>query len=261
MWDHHRRTIDRLTQRFSTDPCFPALIVGGSLVKGYGRPDSDVDIILIATDEEYAQRLTANQLHYFSTEDCDYPGGYVDGKIVDVQFLRDAADRGSEPARAAFRGAFLAYCRNPEVEHLLQLIPIYPEEGHIEKVRSFIAQLLAWQWYVGEADKLANTYLMHHAVSELLLYGGRLILAHNRILYPYHKWFMTELRGAPELPEGFLGYMEDLLAQPSKAAADQYCECILGFQTWERPPEGWPARFMFDTEWTWRTGRVALPDC
>jgi hypothetical protein len=261
MWDHHHKTIERLIQRFEADPCFPALIVGGSLVKGYGRPDSDVDIVLVAAAEEYTQRVEQNHLHYYSTEDCDYPGGYVDGKIVDMQFLRDVERKGSEPARAAFKGAFLAYCRQPKVEDLLLRIPVYPEEGHLEKVRSFVAQLLAWQWYAGEAEKLENTYLMHRAVSELLLYGGRLILAHNRMLYPYHKWFMAELRQAPDQPAGLMTHIETLLAQPSKAAADRFCAYILEFRAWEMPPEGWPARFMRDTEWTWRTGFVALADC
>jgi hypothetical protein len=147
------------------------------------------------------------------------------------------------------------------VAGLLERIPVYPEAGHLEKVRSFVAQLLAWQWYAGEAEKLSNAYLMQRAVSELLLYGGRLILAHNRILYPYHKWFMTDLKRAPEQPPDLLENMETLLAQPSKAAADRFCACILEFRAWEMPPEGWPARFMRDTEWTWRDGSVALADC
>jgi len=261
MWEHHRQTVNRLIERFSEDSRFPALIIGGSLVKGYGRPDSDVDIVFVATDTEYASRLPKNQLHYYSTEECDYPGGYVDGKIVDLQFLREAAERGSEPARSAFTGAFLAYCHDPEVDILLKRIPVYPEDGHLEKVRSFIAQLLAWQWYAGEAEKLANTYLMHHAVSEILLYGGRLILAHNRILYPFHKWFIADLRKAPQKPDNLISLMDTLLNQPSKAAVDRFCESVLAFRSWEMPPEGWPARFMKDTEWTWRDGQVALPDC
>ncbi len=56
LYPHHQRTIDRLIDRFKDDLHFLALIIGGSLVKGYGSENSDVDFMLIATDEEYARR-------------------------------------------------------------------------------------------------------------------------------------------------------------------------------------------------------------
>jgi hypothetical protein len=260
LYPHHQRAIDRLADRFKNDPHFLALIVGGSLVKGYGSEDSDVDFILIATDEEFARRQSERTLTYYNTDLCDYPGGYVDGKIVNAAFLEEVADRGSEPARAAFENVIVAYSRLPGLDDLLQRITAYPEAGHADKVRSFYAQLLAMQWYVGEAEKRSNRYLMMHAVSELVLFGGRLILAHNRMLYPYHKWFLRRLQDAPQKPAGVMTLIDQLLNEPSKANADHLCEAILNFTTWPAPPEGWPARFLEDTEWAWRRGRAAVGD-
>ena len=34
---HHLRTVDRLIDRFKDDPNILALLIGGSLVKGYGN--------------------------------------------------------------------------------------------------------------------------------------------------------------------------------------------------------------------------------
>jgi hypothetical protein len=260
LYPHHQRTVERLIDRFQVDPNFLALLIGGSLVKGYGNEGSDVDFMLIATDEEFARCSADRTLTYYTTDLCDYPGGYVDGKIVNVAFLVEVADRGSEPARSAFENVIVAYAQLPQLDDLLKRIMGYPETMHTAKLQSFYAQLLAMQWYVGEAEKRDNKYLMMHTVSELVLFGGRMILAHNRMLYPYHKWFLRRLQDAPEKPVELMRVIDQLLNEPSKANADRFCETILNFTTWPPPPEGWPARFMEDTEWAWRRGSAAVGD-
>jgi hypothetical protein len=260
LFPHHQRAIDRLIDRFKDDPNILALIVGGSLVKGYGDENSDVDFMLIATDEDYARRWPDRALTYYATDLCDYPGGYVDGKIVNAAFLEEVADRGSEPARAAFEKVIVAYSHLPQLSDLLDRIRAYPEATHTAKLQSFHAHLLAQQWFVGEAEKRNNRYLMMHAVSELVLFGGRMILAHNRLLYPYHKWFLRRLQDAPQKPSELMALIDRLLNEPGKANADRVCEAILNFTAWPAPPEGWPARFLEDTEWAWRRGGAAVGD-
>jgi hypothetical protein len=260
LYPHHQRTINRLIDRFQGDSNYLALLIGGSLVKGYGNASSDVDFVLIATDEEYARRQLEHALTYYAVDLCDYPGGYVDGKIVNVAFLEEVADRGSEPARAAFEKVIVAYSHLPQLADLLRRITAYPEAGHAEKIRSFYAQLLAMQWYVGEAEKHNNPYLLMHAVADLVLFGGRLILAHNRMLYPYHKWFLRALQDAPQKPDDLMALIDQLLNKPNKANGDRLCEAILDFTAWDTPPGGWPTRFLEDTEWAWRTGNAAVGD-
>jgi proline dehydrogenase len=64
----------------------------------------------------------------------------------------------------------------------------------------------------------------------------------------------------PEKPDNLMELIDQLLNEPDKATADRFCEAILNFTTWDAPPEGWPARFMADTEWAWRTGKAAVAD-
>ncbi|MFZ5823722.1 MAG: hypothetical protein ACOY94_05235 [Bacillota bacterium] len=260
MREHHRRTVERLVQQFAEDPRFPALIVGGSVARGWDKEDSDLDIILVATAEEYARRSPSGDFHYLATDVCDYPGGYVDGKVVDMAFLHDVAERGSEPARAAFVGAMLAYSRIPGLQETLSAIPVYPQREQKSRLESFHAQVLAMRWYMGEADKRDNRYLRMHVASDLVLYGGRMILAHNRILYPYHKWLLKALSEAPLKPQGLMERIDELLANPCRETANRFCDCILGFTDWPAPPEGWAARFMHDVEWPWRRGATPLAD-
>jgi predicted nucleotidyltransferase len=53
--DHHRQAVDRLTAELSSNLHFVAVLLAGSIARGTERPDSDVDLILLATDEEYAR--------------------------------------------------------------------------------------------------------------------------------------------------------------------------------------------------------------
>ena len=106
--DHHQRAIDRLADAYRDDPEFRALIIGGSVARGFARDDSDVDFLIIATDEAFRRRLAARDLFINRTDLCDYDGGFVDGKIINLAYLENLAEKGNEPSRAAFNGAFIA---------------------------------------------------------------------------------------------------------------------------------------------------------
>ena len=58
----HRRAIDRLANEYTDDTRFDVLIIGGSVAKGFARPDSDVDFLIVATDDEFNRRRTQNDL-------------------------------------------------------------------------------------------------------------------------------------------------------------------------------------------------------
>ena len=47
---------------YRDDPEFRALIIGGSVAKGCARVDSDVDFLIVATDEVFERRLAARDL-------------------------------------------------------------------------------------------------------------------------------------------------------------------------------------------------------
>ncbi len=215
---------------------------------------------LQAIVDAYARREATQDFWYLDREICDYPGGYVEGKIINIQFLVDAAERGSEPARAAFSGAFVGYSRIPELEGLLQRIPVYQEQEHREKIEAFYSQVLLLNWLVAEAGKRKDSYLLTHAVSNLVLFGGRLILAHNRILYPYHKWFMYEVRRAEKKPAHFVELIEKLLGQPCQENAQAFTESISSFHDWGVSYSQAVVNFMKDSEWNWRTGQPPLQD-
>ena len=115
MLEHHKRAVEKLINLYQDDSTFLAMIVAGSVAKGWEKPDSDLDYMLVVTEEEFEKRRANCQLHVDPPGVIDYPGCYVDGKIIGLQFLCDVADHGSEPARFAFHDAFVAYSHIAEV--------------------------------------------------------------------------------------------------------------------------------------------------
>jgi len=258
--DHHRQAIDRLVDELEADPRFQAVLLAGSIARGTELEDSDVDLILIATEDEYVRRLPQGDFSYLNSDVCDYPGGYAEAKVVPLSYLEEVAERGSEPARAAFVRAEVLCSRVPDLERLLERATAYPESQRIANIRSFCAQLMIWFWYIGEAERRDDRHLLLRSVSEFALFAGRMILAHNRILYPYHKWFMHELEHASDKPDGFMEKLDRLLAEPSRDNATAVLAAVMNFREWEQPSLGFSGQFMEDSEWPWRRGPAPVAD-
>ena len=258
--DHHQRAVDRLVDEYQDDPEFRGLIIGGSVAKGFARDDSDVDFLIIATDQSFEKRLAARDLFINRTDLCDYENGFVDGKIINLAYLEDLAEKGNEPSRAAFTGAFAAYSHIPDLEALLQRIPVYPEAGHDERIRAFYSMAFIQHWLFHEASRHGNRYTLTRAASQLALFSGRLILAHNRMLFPYHKWLPRTLEAAPSKPNDFMALFNALLEAPSADRATALFERVQGFQDWGVSDLEAYTWFMTDVEWAWMAGKAPMED-
>jgi len=260
MHPHHRETILRTTEHFLRDPELEGLLLVGSIAHGFADEGSDVDIAIIVSEREHARRAEAGELTFFSRELAGYEGGYVDGKYLTLPFLDDVERRGSEPARYAFAHARVLSSRLPGLAEQLERIARYPRAEKAARVSRFHAQLEAWHWYVGQAAEKKNDYLMLTAVSKLILFTGRLVLAHNELLYPYHKWFFRVLEQAPDKPPGLVEKMTALSRHPSLEGARELFELINGFRAWDTGGVRWPQRFLLDTELTWLNGVTPIDD-
>ena len=259
MKPHHKKAIEKLTEHLKQDDRNLALIITGSVAKKMERDDSDIDFVLVVTDDEHEKRKRRNRFNYFDTQFCDYPGGYVDGKIVNLQFLKTVAERGTEPARDAFGEAWIAFSEISELEDILNMIPVYQVEEKAGKIQSFTAQFEIAYWYIGEAERRNDKYLLNRAATDLVLFGGRLLLAHNEILFPFHKLFMNALDKAPQKPDNLLRLIDSLVNDPNSQTAKEFYECIKNFKHWKL--RGLPGtQYMLDTEWAWIEGKPYIGD-
>ena len=192
-----------------------AVLFGGSLARGQGRPDSDIDLMVIVTEAESARRTAELDVEVVRPLDHLYAGGYFDAKCLDMAFLRDVDDHGTETARWAFTAVQLVLGGTAEIESLIARIPVYPEAAREENILDFVAQVRLLRWFVGEAAKRDEPYLMSYATSRLALFSGRVFLAWNRMLYPFHKWFLTEVERAPERPADLPELIRTVVSRPA----------------------------------------------
>jgi len=96
--------------------------------------------------------------------------------------------------------------------------------------------------------------------NQFILFGGRLILAYNEVLYPYHKWFLTVLEGAKDRPADLLNDICNLNKAPIAENIEAFYEKVKTFQPRTDNPFGWPAQFMLDSELNWMDGRPPIDD-
>jgi len=260
-YHHHRKAMVAIRDEFFTDENILAVLLGGSLAHGYERPDSDIDLILIVSDAEYSRRRSMGELHQVSEHLTPYEGGYFDAKYQSVSFLKKVAEYGSEPARFAFCGVKVIFSRVPGLDDILFWISHFPAEGKLNRIIRFHAQLEAWHWFCHEAIRRSDQYLIMWSVSHLVLFGSRMLLAHNEIIYPYHKAMRHELAKAKDLPSGLFEAMDNLLARPSSDTVTGYYKCIKEFRTWEEAEKGsWVSCFVEDNELNWLDGHCPLED-
>ena len=260
MYTHHEAAIARVIARYRDEPGVLAILLAGSLAHGTATGNSDVDIMLVVSDGELAERRAANTTAFSDTPLANYPGGYIDVKYVSPGYLDEVAQRGSEPSRFAFKGATVLFSRIEGLEGRVGAASRYPIEVRDDRITRFAAQLEAWTWMSGEAEKKENPYLLATAVSRVALFGGRMLLAHNRMLYPFHKWFLRSLEAAPEKPEGIVELIREVTAAPSAAGAQKITDAVLGFREWPRGDVDWPNHFIHDTEQSWMRDAAAVED-
>jgi len=260
MHPHHTKAIQRATEYFQRDPEVQALLLGGSIAHGFETETFDIDIIIFVSDDDYKKRFAENCVHFFNTELAAYQNGYVDGKYSTRSFVQQVIEKGSEPARFAFAGSQILFSRLDGFEKEIRKAAEYPLKDKAERLKRFHAQFEAWHWYCSEALNKGNKYLLGTSVSKFILFSGRLILAHNELLYPYHKWFLKVLETAKDKPTDLLESIRNLNENPIAENIETLYEKVKSFRTWVEGDFNWPTQFMLDSELNWMDGKTPVDD-
>ncbi len=261
MYPHHETSIEKLKDYFASDTDVLALAVGGSVAKGLARADSDIDALVIVTEPRYARLAEENRLSECIFGHCTYEGGYFDLKYFTLPFLRAAAQRGSEPTRNQFAKARLVACHSAEIERLIPQIGVFQQSEKDEKMASFYAALALYAGYFWHSSK-TNPYLRVRCAADILLFGYRLLLQENGVLFPSHKALLQTVAALPNKPEGIVAKGERVLAEMSDEAVKDFDDAIRGFIAYQ-PPKNWAqvlTRFVDDNELWWYKNRPFLAE-
>jgi predicted nucleotidyltransferase len=236
---HHRETIDNVAKKLRAADGVLALIVAGSIAHGFAQEDADVDIMIVVSPEEYERRHREQRELYWERESATYPGGYVDGKYVSADFIREIGRRGGEPARFAFKDAYLAFSDVPGLDELMRDAARYPRHYKEARMRRLYSRFLEWNWFYAEGTNKRDPYLVGAAICNIVLFGGRVLLAWNELLYPFHKWFLKVLDGAPDKPAGIMETIREALDTRAPESVARFIAAIKGFRDWGIADNEW----------------------
>ena len=260
MEKHHQESIEKFLDIYKSDPAILAILLGGSIAHGFAKPDSDVDVTIIVDQAEYAQRKQEHKLAFSLWDICTYPGGYIDCKVVSLDFMKKVASNGSDAARYAYKDNSILFSRIDNLQELLEAVVRFPAQDKNERRSRFASQLLAWRWYYSEAVKKQNQYLIYLSLQKLVLFACRIVLNENDMLFPYHKWLLNETRAAPHKPANFDAAIEGIMANHSPELVNGFCSEVLKYIAADEQSIDWPNRFLSDSELNWLEHEPPIDD-
>lgn len=81
MYEHHKKAIKDITNKLKVKEEILGIIMGGSVAHGFASKESDIDIMIVLSDEDYKKSLEEKNMGYYEEEICPWDGGYVDGFV------------------------------------------------------------------------------------------------------------------------------------------------------------------------------------
>ncbi|MEQ8769084.1 MAG: hypothetical protein RIB60_01090 [Phycisphaerales bacterium] len=253
-------TLRRYTEHAAHRPETLGVVLSGSLVRGWGSERSDVDVIVLETEGSIARRRAACETSIYHRAFAAYDDGAVDAKYVDRAYLDAAAEKGSEATRNAFVNARVVFSRDDALAALVERIGTFPEAGVGDRLARFGAQLETCRWFIGEADKRSNRYLQNWVATRAVLFACRMILAHNRVIFPFHKWMLQATSECPDKPAGLLDAIDAALREPGVPTVHTLCDLVQQHRDWPEYPGGWAEGFLRDTERMWMRHEPQIED-
>jgi len=261
MYKHHEESIQNLVAYFSNNQAVLAIVLGGSIAKGLEKFDSDIDAEVIVTDSYYNELVKEKRVSEGITGHCTYENGYFDVKYFTKNFLNVLAIRGSEPSRNAFVKSYCIFSRDKEIENIIPKIGIFQESEKKEKMDSFYSALALNYHYFWHKSK-DNLYLRVRCTSDIVLFGYRLLLQDNGVLFPCQRDLSDTVSKLQRSPVNIVLKGETLLKNMRDEDVTDFVESILNYIDYQ-PPKDWSevlTRYTDDNEIWWYKERPVIAE-
>jgi hypothetical protein len=127
---------------------------------------------------------------------------------------------------------------------------VYPGERQSENITAFLAQMQLNRWFFwGEGKRRGDLYLQTRAATDIVLFGCRLILAQNNMLFACQKRLVEQTLTAPHKPENLQVMINRLFTEMSDDSKEDFCKSIEQFV---KPVDAdLLSRFLQDVEMSW----------
>jgi predicted nucleotidyltransferase len=252
---HHDAAVASYVERVSADPEVLAVILTGSIARGTERPDSDVDLYLLVTDDRWDSAFERRRLMYVERDGIDYEGGYYDIKLATLSYLDDAAERGDDPVRDSFAISRIAFSRVDDLAERIDRIGAVPDDVWTGRVASFVAQArLHGDYFLKGALDSGDIMLLRHASVHFASAAGRALLAFNHVFFSGPKYLAKQVAALERKPAGFDALLTAVVADPTTENADALLDSLEAFAGDVLPADSTLSTFVLDNELAWRYG-------
>lgn len=236
MYPHHKESIDNLAKYYENDKDVIAVILGGSIAKGCERMDSDIDAIVVVADDRYNDLSRAYKLSETIIGHCTYENGYFDIKYVNKAYLQSVAKNGSEPARVSFEKSWCVFSRDKEIDLLVREIPVFQKQDKEEKMLAFYSAFcLNSEYFWGISED--NIYLKARAITDMVLFGLRMILQENEILFPCNKGLVSAVSKLGPEAVCIIEKGNRLISMGDKMSKDEFVSAVMSFIAYTPPQD------------------------
>jgi len=236
MYKHHEDSLRIMVEYYRNQKGVIAFIFGGSVAKGMERPDSDLDGMVVVSEEEFSKRVANNTCTEIIRGKCTYPEGYFDVKYITKDFLKLAAEKASEPTRNSFVGSQVMFSDDSEIAPLVEKIPIFQKQEKEEKLLSFYADMMMNYNYYWKKCNIEN-YMKIRTASEIVYCMYRLILQENEILFPCNRRLEEYAEMAPDKPENIVEMCKEFSNTLEDNLLDKIMEAYHGWTKWNYPTD------------------------
>ena len=257
MESHRQESIQKFLEIYKKDPNILAILLGGSIAHGFAQSDSDIDLLIVVDSGEYQKQKKSNKLTFSLKDICTYENGYIDCKVMDIDFLIKVSEYGSDPARYAFKDNIILFSKVNNLSDFLEKITSFPKDKKNEREKRFASRLLAWKWFYSEGVKKKNRYLVFLSLQKIVLFSSRIILNENELLYPFHKWMLEEVKTGTSKPNGYMDKVDELFESHTLDKVNKFCKEVLDFVKLDENAIDWPNYFLKDSEQKLARSRAA----
>lgn len=235
MLPHHIESLRRMEDYFRNQDGVLGVVFGGSVAQGRARPDSDLDAMVVVTEERYARLRDALRTCECIRGHCTYPEGYFDAKYMTLDYLRAAAERGNDPTRNSFVKSRVLFSRVDGLEDIVHRIQVYPVAKKRERIELFGSILMLSGGYLFDCawSERKDAYLAPRAACDAVYGGIRMLLARNEVFFPCHRNMLDYASRLADAPENIVGLANEFLAAPTPATRDAFTQAIIRHPGWE----------------------------
>lgn len=235
MYKHHEESIENMIEYFKKQGAV-ALILGGSVAKGTERADSDLDGMVVLTKEDYKEKEKSHTTTETVGGLCTYEGGYFDIKYMTKEYLRELAEKGSEPARNSFMKSRILFSNDLEIEKILPQIPVFQKGEKQEKLLSFYSDFWLNYYYFLKCCQI-DGYMKMRTIAEIIYSLYRMILQENEILFDCHRRLEAQVGAVSKETAEWVKLGKKLEVSQEMQDADAFVDKFLQITTYVPPAD------------------------